>query len=187
MLDFLGDYLDTKIDPHAGRLETGRGLHRSVAGLSLYANEKKPAHMERAIHPLGNGGDRNHFTAAQYDRKALLHLVTSGKISVALSSSTVSRRTACHCCIACRHTRHFRSLFAHKSTPEGGKRRDRKPASETIAGFFFVGRLIRRKKTRSTGSGLIHPWEGGGDRDHYRDFPDINKILIFHTSYVHRE
>ena len=39
------------------------------------------------------------------------------------------------------------------------------------------------KKTRSLGSGLIHPWEGGGDGENYNETRLLGQIPICNIGY----
>jgi hypothetical protein len=67
-------------------------------------------------------------------------------------------------------------------------REDRKPASVSIAGFFFETQKMAKKAHRNKRGGLKSIlWEGGGDRDNYRQFQPLNKIPICNTYYAFRE
>jgi hypothetical protein len=69
------------------------------------------------------------------------------------------------------------SLSAHKiHAYELGSEKTGKPASVSIAGFFFGPiKIARQKKAHRNEHGGLKSilWEGGGDKENYSQFPGI--------------
>jgi hypothetical protein len=90
------------------------------------------------------------------------------------------------CCTACRQEKRLAALFGQKiHALELGREKTGKPASASIAGFFFERPKNDKKNppelTRWAKSIL---WEGGGDRHNYSQSKPINKIPICNTYHA---
>jgi hypothetical protein len=137
-----------KIDPQSG-LGRRRGKARifTVSGpFSLYGRKKSPLTRSGQSILLGSGGDKCYDTAAKYSCKALLHLVTWERAWWHFPRPC--QQKAHHVITAPHVDTDSNSIHysPYKSTSEGGKRRDRKPASAMNAGFFFGVACYRQKK-----------------------------------------